>query len=109
MPCQYYYNGKSYSKEELINLINEGKVADEQKPEILYTIYDQDILRSLMNIDETSSLEDYLSSNYPDQLKKVKKYNPNVSFSFDETKALEFDAVTNTVNISLSSIYEFAN
>ena len=107
--CKYYYNGQDYTKEELLVLIKEGKVAEEQRVEINYTLYDESPLRTLMGLRQEETLLSHLETYYPEQLKKVREYNPNVNFTFDENKTNSFDPITNTVNISLSEVFHMSN
>ncbi len=109
MACQFFYNGETYTKDELINLINEGKVAEVQRAEIKYTQFDNEPLRVLMNLRDEETLTNHLETFYPEQLEKVRSYNPDVTFSFSDDTISGFDSATNNVNISLSEMYYMAN
>ena len=108
MACSFFYNGENYTKQELIKLIQEEKIADNQRVEINYTQYDQEPLRALFNISPNETLEDYLKLNYEESLNKARLYNRDAKYTFSEDVNSSFDPSINTMNISLSEIFNMA-
>lgn len=103
MACKYIYNGESYTKSEideiLFNLRDTVNV-----PYKNYTQNDESVMRQIFGVKD-NTLEEYLQIHYNEQFNRVKKLNPTLKFKFDENNNSSYDPGKNIVSISLSEIY----
>lgn len=106
MACSYYYEGNTYTKEELIKFIEEKSISPNQENHINYTIFNQAPLRKLMNIGENSTLEEHIKLHFPEQFARLIEFNPDVKFNFTDKTIAGFD--DNNINIALSEVFHTA-
>lgn len=98
------YNGKQYTQEELEEVKKNEEIIKNSKPTKDYNLnQDKEVYSIFKN---PSKVEDLI----PEQLlKNTLKLNPTLLFQFNEDKDSHYSPSTNTVNISLHQIYNFAN